>query len=107
MSCFICLEENDQLYKPDCVCKTMVFHRLCMIEWSRKVANVFECSVCKTDMSPSFLSSFVPLKRLERLLESDPVQKAKYKLVWIVKPSMWVFVDTIHNIQNGYYGNLP
>lgn len=64
MSCYICLSSSGKLIQPDCVCKTLYVHRSCFKSWLNTASDMFLCSVCKTDVSPTFLSKFVTMEQL-------------------------------------------
>lgn len=68
MSCFICLGSK-HLIQPKCKCKTLFVHRACYTEWLKTAPDMFTCTVCKTDVSISFLSKCLTT---EQLMNYDP-----------------------------------
>ena len=69
MSCYICLSSKQPLIQPDCVCKTLHIHRSCFKKWLETTPDILKCAVCKTDMSPTFVSRFVSI---EKMMTYDP-----------------------------------
>ena len=63
-TCYICLSRSGKLIQPDCVCKTLHIHISCFKAWLKTTPDMFLCSVCKTDVSPTFLSKFVTMEQL-------------------------------------------
>ena len=64
MSCFICLSTKKPLIKPDCVCKNIYAHTSCYKQWLDTCPDMFTCSVCKTNLSVTFIKPFVTVEKL-------------------------------------------
>ena len=60
MTCYICFEDTDaQPSTSECACKGSVsVHRECFQKWIKTATNPFQCCVCKTDYTVSFLKNF-------------------------------------------------
>ena len=63
-SCFICLSNKKTLIKSDCVCKNIYVHPSCYKKWLDTCPDIFTCSICKTDVSVTFLKKFVTMEKL-------------------------------------------
>ena len=80
MPCYICLEEEGNLLQANgCACKGSVeIHHACLQEWINTAENPFQCSVCKSDYSGTFVNQFLSMEEImfhcteeQRLEEMD------------------------------------
>ena len=55
--------DEGQLIKLPCACKNLPIHPGCLKEWL-KVSDILTCSVCKQNISPSFIQQYVSLDDL-------------------------------------------
>jgi hypothetical protein len=66
MSCYVCLEEDGTLLQAKgCKCKGSVsIHESCLEEWLKTATNPFQCTVCKSDYSGTFLTNFMSMEEI-------------------------------------------
>lgn len=65
MTCYICLEQGDCINMGGCVCKgSIVVHYSCFQELLKKSNNSFQCSLCKTDFSGTFINKFISAEEI-------------------------------------------
>jgi hypothetical protein len=95
MSCYICLSSKTPLLQPDCVCKTLRVHRSCFKKWLDTAPDLFACAVCKTDMSPAFVSRFATMEQImaydpDGELEEDDDEEDEH---WFMEYSVPTYLD--------------
>lgn len=98
MSCYICLSSSGKLIKQDCVCKTLHVHTSCFKSWLKTTSDMFLCSVCKTDVSPTFLSKFVTMEQLMMYSTEGNIEEDIEDEVWFEENGVPVMED-----DAGYY----
>ena len=80
--CFICLSTKKPLVKPDCVCKNIYAHTSCYKQWLETCPDMFTCSVCKTNLSVTFIKPFVTMEKLMLYNEKQDDNDDNDRDVW-------------------------
>ena len=63
MNCFICYHDNN-LIRPDCLCKTLYVHPICYTKWLQKCPDILTCSICKSSVSLNFVKQYLSIEQL-------------------------------------------
>lgn len=93
MSCYICLSSSGKLIQPDCVCKTLYVHTSCFKSWLNTTSDMFLCSVCKTDVSPTFLSKFVTMEQLMMYSSEGKIEEDVEDGEWFEENGLRIMED--------------